>query len=712
MVTKFSGISKEEAAHSQRSRQVQAWLQQAVALHRAGRLSEAQSLYQEILRIQPRHFDSLHLSGVIAMQMGHCELGLELMDQALQINPHAAAAYNNRGKVLKDLGRLEAALVSFNQALALKAAYPEAFNNRGNLLLQMQRPDDALASYDNALALKPEDAETYNNRGNALQHLHRLDEALASYEQALALRPHYAEAYYNRGNALKGLQRLEEALASYEQALSLRPLDASIHYNRGNVLSDLQRLDEALFCYRKALSIDPGQEFLFGAYLHTKMRLCEWDALTEELHKLESDITHGRKATTPFPLLALVDDPALHKMATRLFSEAKYPRNQALGSFAKRISRKKIRIGYYSSDFHEHATAYLIAQLLEEHDARRFEVYGFSFGAPRDDGMRKRLSAALTRFIDVRSKTDLEIARLSRELEIDIAIDLKGYTQNSRPGIFALGCAPIQVNYLGYPGTLAAEHIDYVIADKTLLSRENQSCFTEKVVTLPFSYQANDSKRSISTRSFTRQELGLPEEGFVFCSFNNNYKILPATLDGWARIMNAVEGSVLWLLEDNPTAARNLRREAAARGIDNSRLVFAPRMPLDEHLARHKLADLFLDTLPCNAHTTASDALWAGLPVLTCTGSTFASRVAASLLHAIDLPELVTSTQEEYERKAMELATNPAQVGALKDKLQANRSRSPLFDGRQFARHIEAAYEAMVARHEAGLPPAAIELSA
>jgi len=351
-----------------------------------------------------------------------------------------------------------------------------------------------------------------------------------------------------------------------------------------------------------------------------------------------------------------------------------------------------------------------MAELLERHDAEKFELFGFSFGPDSDDAMRQRVAAAFGQFHDVKDLGDAELAELSRNLGIDIAVDLKGFTGDSRLGVFAERCAPIQVNYLGFPGTMGASFIDYIIADKTLIPAESQRGYSEKIVLLPNSYQPNDRQRKISDRAFTREELGLPDAAFVFCCFNNNYKIFPETFDAWMRILKAVDGSVLWLLEDNATAAANLRKEAQARGVDNRRLIFAERMPLEEHLARQKLADLFLDNLPCNAHTTASDALWAGLPVLTCKGKAFAGRVAASLLNAIDLPELVTGTQEEYERRAIELATDPALSGALKSKLALNRTTKPLFNSALYAKHIEAAYEAMMARYEAGLAPDVIEI--
>jgi predicted O-linked N-acetylglucosamine transferase (SPINDLY family) len=362
-------------------------------------------------------------------------------------------------------------------------------------------------------------------------------------------------------------------------------------------------------------------------------------------------------------------------------------------------------VGYFSADFHNHATGYLMAELFELHDKSQFELVGLSFGPIANDEMRQRLEKSFDQFIEVGRKSDVEVARLSRDLNIDIAVDLKGFTQDARTGIFAHRAAPIQLNYLGYPGTLGADYMDYIIADRTLIPLESQSCYTEKVVYLPNSYQVNDRKRLISDRQFTRQELGLPENGFVFCCFNNNYKILPATFEGWMRILKAVEGSVLWLFQVNAWAVDNLKKEAEKQGIAPDRIVFAEWLPLPEHLARHRQADLFLDTFPYNAHTTTSDALWAGLPVLTLMGRSFASRVAASLLNAVGLSELITSTQEKYEALAIELALNPNKLADIKLKLANNRMTTPLFDTLCFTKHLEAAYIEMHGRYHAGLEP-------
>jgi predicted O-linked N-acetylglucosamine transferase (SPINDLY family) len=351
-----------------------------------------------------------------------------------------------------------------------------------------------------------------------------------------------------------------------------------------------------------------------------------------------------------------------------------------------------------------------MAELFERHDKSKFELIAFSFGPETNDEMQIRVSQAFDHFINVASLSDLEVALLSRELGIDIAIDLKGVTQDYRLSIFSYRAAPIQVSYLGYPGTLGVDYIDYLIADKTLIPKQSQQHYSEKIVYLPNSYQVNDRHRAIAPTQFTKQELGLPEDAFVFCCFNNNFKITPDIFDSWIRILKAVDSSVLWLLQDNPTVALNLQKEAAQRGLDPARLVFAGRMDLPEHLARHNAADLFLDTTPCNAHTTASDALWAGLPLLTCMGETFASRVAASLLNAIGLPELVTETQADYEALAIDLAKTPAKLKALKEKLERNRLTTPLFDSELFTKHLEASYMQMYERYQADMKPEHIEV--
>jgi len=670
------------------------------------RLDEALASYDKALAIKPSYPEAYTNRGVALLELKRLDEALASYDKALAIKPDYADAYSNRGVALLELKRLDEALASYDKALAIKPDYAEAHNNRGNALFELKRLDEALASYDKALAINPDFAEAHNNRGNVLKELKWLGEALASCEKALAIKPDHAEAYNSRGNALMELSRLDEALGSYDKALAIKPDYAEAHNNRGVALKELKRLDEALASYEKALAIKPDLEFAFGEYLHAKMKVCDWSGFSDNLARYEADIAQKKKVTAPFPALGLSDRPDLHMVASQVYAEAKYPQSRALGSISKIKPHGKIRIGYYSSDFRNHALAYLTAELFEAHDTGKFELYGFSFGPDTNDEMRKRVSSAFDKFFDVTAKSVQETALLSRDLGIDIAVDLNGYTAYERTGIFAERCAPIQVSYLGYPGTMGVDYIDYVIADKIVIPENSQAYFTEKVAYLPHSYMVNDSKRKISDRAFTRQELGLPERGFVFCCLNNNYKIQPATFDSWMRILRAVDGSVLWLFGDNRTVINNLRKEAEVRGVESGRLMFAEHMKLDEHLARYRLAELFIDTLPYNAHTTCSDALWAGLPVLTRMGKSFASRVSASLLNALELNELVTETQADYETKAIELALNPDKLAGLKLRLVKNRLVSPLFDCKRFARHMEAAYEAMHRRYQAEEPPA------
>ena len=433
------------------------------------------------------------------------------------------------------------------------------------------------------------------------------------------------------------------------------------------------------------------------------MKICSWSGLVDSIKSVSKKVLSDEDLINPFVLLALIDDPLLHKKSSEIYIQSTYPFNPILGPIVKRPKNQKIRVGYFSVDFKNHPITILIAELFEIHDRNQFEIYAFSLERSNDE-MRGRLHKAFDHFIDVDTLSDIEISKMVRNLAIDIAIDLTGLTQDSRTGIFAHRVAPVQVNYLGYPGTMGANYIDYIIADKTLIPLNSRAYYSEKIVYLPNSYQVNDRKRIVSDRQFTKKELGLPEDDFIFCCFNNNFKILPSTFNGWMRILKATDRSVLWLLQDNPWVAHNLKKEAQLHGIDGDRLVFASRMDTPEHLARHLQADLFLDTLPYNAHTTSSDALWTGLPVLTLIGESFASRVAASLLNAIGLPELITNTQKEYEEMAIALAKNPQNLAAIKLKLANNRLNTPLFDTPVFAKNLETAYIAMYNRHQNNLP--------
>ena len=653
--------------------QLQIMLQQAIQAFQSGNYERADSILVKVIKADSKNLPAFHILGLIKASQKKYKEAIELLGKAVKLDPNEPSLRFNLAKALMDSG-----------------AYMES-----------------IPHHKKAVELAPNNPEAWLNYGKAFSDLNAYEEALSIYDKALIINPGYAEAFLNKGATLKELKRYEEAIVCAESALRINPNLAEGWVNKGVALKEFKRYEEVISHYEKALSLKSEIDWLNGELLHTKMKICRWSGFTDNLENITNRLMANEKIANPFPLLALTDGVSLQRKCAEIYAQEKYPFNPALGPITKtkRLEGKKIRIGYFSADFHNHATGYLMAELFELHDKQKFEIFGFSFGPIKNDEMRQRLEKSFNKFIEVGDKADVEISQLSRDLNIDIAVDLKGFTQDARMGIFSYRAAPIQVNYLGYPGTLGADYMDYIIADETLIPDHLQLGYSEKVVYLPDSYQANDSKRVIADKKFTRQELGLPETGFVFSSFNNNYNILPAIFDSWMRILNAVEGSVLWLFEDNNFATESLKNEAEKRGIDSNRLVFAKRMFLPEHLARHQQADLFLDTFPYNAHTTASDALWAGLPIITLMGESFASRVAASLLYAINLPELVTTSRAEYELLAIELATNPLKLNSIKQKLTKNRLTTPLFHAQLFTKNLEATYMQMYERDMADLPP-------
>ena len=685
---------------------VEALYNRGNALCELERPQDALDSYDRALHFNPNIPMALNNRGNVLRALKRPEEALTSYERALELDPHYVEAFNNRGNALRDLKRPEQALSSFERALALRPGYAAAWNNRGNALLNLKRPEEALASFEHALALDPDHIESLNNRGNALLGLHRAQEALASYQQALRLKPDDVATLTNVGGALLDLKRAQEALASLDRALQLRPEFAEALNNHGNALRELKRPEEAGSSYARLVEVMPDYDYALGAMFHSQLQCCDWTQYRNAADRIVELVSQGRRADMPFSFLAVPGPAQAQLECARIFAADNYPPSPVAESNGHRYQHDKIRLGYLSADFHDHATAYLMAELFERHDPQRFETIGISFG-PDDQGeMRARLQRSFSRFLDVRTKSDREVAHLMRELEVDIAVDLKGFTHDCRTGILAQRAAPIQVNYLGYPGTMGAEYIDYIVADRCIIPEQEREHYAEKVVYLPDSYQVNDSKRPIAERTPARSQVMLPEEGFVFCCFNSSYKITPDVFEVWMRLLSKVEGSVLWLFTSNATASRNLRSEATTRGIDPDRLIFAPHMRPDAHLARHRLADLFLDTLPYNAHTTASDALWAGLPVLTCRGSTFAGRVAASLLNAVGLPELATQTLQEYEHRALELATTPTLLAGFRAKLAVTRTTHALFDTDRFRRHLESAYITMWEKHQCGEPPA------
>ncbi len=637
---------------------------------------------------------------------GQLEVALSAYDQAVAKDPTFANAYCNRGVTLGQLHRYAEALESFDHAVGLNPGDGLAYYNRAGMQRQLAQLDAALASYDRAIEIRPDNAEAIFNRAVLLQELKRWEESLAALHTALALNPAFStdQAWGSIASAHAALQHWEEAIAAYDRAIALNPAQVPALQGRARALHELKRYEEAIASYDQALGLQPDLPFIPGLRRYAMMHICDWSGIDADIAQFSAGLRDLAPVSPPFPLLALLDSAPLQKRAATVWVREQWPPDPALGPIPKRARPEKIHIGYFSADFRLHPVTLLLAELFELHDRSRFAITAFAFGPPVDDALRKRLERGFDHFIDVRDKSDREVAALARAQHIDIAVDLTGFTEYGRTNIFALRAAPVQIGYIGYLGTMGAPYMDYLIADRTIVLPEERGNYSEKILYLPI-YMANHAQRRFAARAVSRTELGLPRDGFVFACCNANYKLSPATFGGWMRILRRVQGSVLFLNADNMVAERNLRRAAARRDIDPDRIVFGARMALPEYMARYRTLDLFLDTLPYNAGATASDALWAGVPVLTRPGTTFAGRVAASLLTALQMPELIAADQQQLEDLAVELANHPGRIAQLRERLARQRLASPLFDARAFAMHLESAYEQVVARYYHGLPP-------
>jgi len=591
------------------------------------------------------------------------------------------------------------------QAQKLDSRNSEVFRLLGVTFAFKREPAVALEYVEKSLKLDSKNWLAHSNKGNLLKELNQPEAALKSFEKAISLQPNYAEAYNNIGNLYQDLNQPEAAIKSFEKAITLQPTYAQAYSNLGNALLKLKLLEGALVAYKQAMQYGDNSGLVLSSYIDCKMQLCDWEGVEDLMDNLRN-VNQFKNIFKflPFCLLCICDDPHLIRKVTQEYIETSNPPKSDLGDLPPPIRQEKIRIGYYSPDFRNHPVSYLLAGVFESHNKDKFELIGFSMGTQVMDEMRMRLEPHFDRLIDVSLKSDLEVAQLSRELKIDIAIDLCGLTSGARPSIFAYRAAPIQIGYLGYLSTLSASYMDYIIADKTIIPNELQNCYSEKIIYL-LSYQANDDKRKISDKVFTREELGLPSKGFVFCCFNAAFKITPNIFDSWMKILEAVPESVLFLYVENDCAKNNLIQRMELKGLDGGRLIFGGALPYAEYMARYRAADLFLDTSPYNAGTTASDALWADLPVITFMGSSFSSRMGASLLNALDMPELIASSQNEYESLAITLANDPTRLKAIKDKLKTRRLTAPLFNTKLFTQNLESAYENIYDRYQHGLPP-------
>ncbi len=687
--------------------------QTALDHHRNGRLAEAEACYRRLLADEPHNANALHLLGLACHQRGHHADAAELIGKAVELAPANPDFLNNYGAALRAGGQTEKAAACYRQALKIAPRDLDLQNNLGNACLELRRFDEAAACYRNLLKVLPGNQDVRAALLHALQaggfeqHAQgRFAAAEAAYAEAIALNPADGALYYNLGNAQRELGKPEAALKSYRQALSLLPDDADVHNNLGNVLRETGQLQEAIAAYRTALALNPALHHARVHLVHQMQHACDWAGLDDEIGRIRQWVkTVPQAQVSPFAFLAMPGTTAAeqkqcasHWVENRI---APLLPQRLPADFSRNLQHKKLRVGYLSSDFRLHPLAFLITELIELHDRKQFEIVAYSAAQDDKTPERKRLEKAFDRFVDIRSLSTTDAARRIRQDEIDILVDLTGFTHTSRSAVAALRPAPVCINWLGFPGTMghlpasggqpARPLFDYLLTDDFITPSSAAVDYAEMLLPLPLCYQPNDRKRPVG-KPVSRASQGLPDDAFVFCCFNQTFKILPAMFDIWMRLLQARPGSVLWLLECNPLARANLQREAEKRGIDAKRLVFAARVPIAQHLARHALADLFLDTLPYNAHTTASDALWMGLPLLTCAGDTFAGRVAGSLLHAIGMTELITGTLPDYEQKALTLSANKAEIDRIKQQLAGFRDTAPLFDTARFGRDLEQRY--------------------
>ena len=673
-----------------------------ITLRDLGQLEASVKSLKEAIIIGPNYVDAHYNLAITFKQLDNLKDAIDCYEKVLAINPNFADAHNNLGNIFKGLGKNKAAVESYKKAIVIKPNFAEAHSNLGNVFKNLGHLDDAVKSFEKAIEINPNFSEAHNNLGITLGELGKLHAAINCYEKVIAINPDYFEAHKNLGFILLKLGKSKAAANFFERALVINPDYAEAHKNLGYAFKKNKKIAKALLSFTRAQEINPDMNFILGDILNSKMQLCLWDNLSGLINELTEKINNNGKVIAPFPLLSLTDNPRLLRKNTEVFSKEIHPKNNVLSKINRYPRHQKIRIGYFSADFRIHPITTLTAELYEMHDRNNFEIHAFSFGPDTNDEMKLRIKAGVDHFHDVDSKSHNEIALLARSLEIDIAVDLGGHTANSRTEIFAMSAAPIQLSYIGYLGTMGADYYDYLIADPIMIPKENQKHYVEKIVYLP-SFQVNDSSQSPPEVTLTRKDLGLPKKGFVFCCFNNTYKFTPTTFDSWARILHAVEDSVLIIYANNELSKTNLSKEIVLRGVESERLIFGDSLAKPQYLARYRVADLFLDTNPYNAGTTASDALRMGLPMLTLKGESYQARMGASILNAMNLPELVTTTSKEYEALAIELAKNPEKLKAIKDKLVSNLSTAPLFNTSLFTKNLETAYTEMYERYQQGL---------
>jgi len=658
-----------------------------------GLLEEAISYYLEAIKVEPLFINAYNNCGNILRLQGKKEEALNYFNEAIKKDEKYSLSYYNRGVIKHDLGQELEGLDDYKKAVDLGLEIPEIYFNIANIYKKSKNQIEAINYYDKAINLDNNYAEAYSNKADVLVELNKFDDALKNYRRAQEINPNIKEIYNNIGLIYAKTNDYKTSLHFYRKAIEIDKNFCEVYFNMGFLDLDNKKLDEALKNFKKTYELNKNYEYIQGIIVHLKMQMCLWEGIEEEEKEIIKAIKQGKKATLVFPLLSMTDDEEVHNLASKLYLEDKYPLNESLGEFGEKKKKDKITIGYYSGDFKTHPVSILSIEFLENHNKEKFNIVGFSFTSNKSDLMQKRIANAFDKFIYVADQSDREVAEISRKMDIDIAVDMTGLTSEARTGIFSYRAAPIQINYLAFPGTMNASYIDYIIADNIVIPEQSQNKYKEKIIYLPNSILPRDTSIKPILNKFNRKDFKLPKNTFVYCSFNASYKINPLIFNSWMRILSETENSVLWLNGDNQFMRINIIKEAQKKGIDAKRIIFAEKTKkIEDHYSRLELADLFLDSTPYNAHTTASDSLWVGLPVLTCIGKSFAGRVAAGLLNAIDMNELIAKNLKEYEEIAIKLGNDNQKIKELKIKIKENSIRLDLFNTSKYTKNIELAY--------------------
>ena len=688
-------------------------LKKAVSLFKNGNLNEAEKICNDLKKKDPNNLINLNLLGIILFQKKEFSNSIKIIKESISLNFKQAETHNNLGIVNLEIKNFINAIEAFKNSIKINPNFNEAYINIGVALKEINKNQEAIEYWEKAIQLKKNNPRAYNNIGNVYFEMNKPEISIDYYNNAISFDNKFYNAYFNRGNAKQKMNLLNESIKDYNEAIRINNNYVEAYVARGNSLRNMDKLSDTLKDYEKGYKLNPNYQNLYGNIFFIKKNLCDWKNYKNEYLFLNNNIQEENKIINPFISLSTFNSSEIQKKIAKEHFQKKFKKKIGLSKnilFKNLKNKDKIKVGYYSSDFKNHAMSQLLAGLFETHNRDEFEIIGFSLIQNKSDEIKERIIKSFDTFIDVSTKSEKEIAEISRNLDIDIAVDLMGYTKSNRFEIFIEKCAPIQINFLGYPGTLGSDCIDYIIADKTLISKEDEKHYSEKIIYLPDTYQSNDSKRIISEKKFSRKDFNLPDDKFIFCCFNKKYKIDPNIFELWMNILKKVDNSVLWLLDDENESTTNLIYETKLRDVDPKRIIFSKKIPTHEHLARHSLADLFLDTFPYGAHTTASDALWSGLPLITKKGNSFASRVASSLLKAISIEELIASNDQEYQDLAVKLATDKEQLNLIKDKLLRNIKTEPLFNTALFTSNIEKAYKLVNKKFVKNLPIENIEI--